>query len=91
MSDLIDRQAAIDAIARATFDVTISGRQGFYYYKDEFKKAFVAIRDKYIEALKALPPAEPERKKGEWLGGELGNFTLLVGKDGKPLIYEGGK
>lgn len=60
MSDLIDRQAAIDAIAHATFDVTISGRQGFYYYKDEFKKAFVAIRDKYIEALKALPSAEPE-------------------------------
>ena len=62
MADLIDRQAAIDEIAHATFDVTISGRRGFIDYKKEFEKAFVAIRDKYIEALKALPPAGPERE-----------------------------
>ena len=60
MSDLISRQAAIEAIAHATFDVTIGGRRGFIDYKKEFEKAFVAIRDKYIEALEALPSAEPE-------------------------------
>ena len=61
MSDTISRQAAIDAIAHATFDVTIvGGRRGFIDYKKEFEKAFVAIRDKYIEALEALPSAQPE-------------------------------
>ena len=60
MSDLISRQAAIDAIAHATFDVTIGGRRGFIDYKKAFEKAFVAIRDKYIEALEALPSAQPE-------------------------------
>ena len=61
MDDVIYRQAAIDEIAHATFDVTISGRRGFIDYKKEFEKAFVAIRDKYIEALEALPSADQNR------------------------------
>lgn len=60
MNDLISRQAAIDVTANATFSVTIGGKRGFQNYKEEFEKACVAIRDKYIEALKALPSAQPE-------------------------------
>lgn len=33
MSDLIDRQAAIDAIADLTFNVTIGEKRGFQNYK----------------------------------------------------------
>ena len=58
--DLISRQAAIDLIANATVHLTIGGRRGFQNYKEEVEKVFVAIRDKYIEALKALPSAQPE-------------------------------
>lgn len=61
MDDLISRQAAIDATAYSTISVTISGKRGFQNYKEEFEKACVAIRDKYIEALKELPSAQPER------------------------------
>lgn len=53
--DVIYRRDAIDKIAHATFDVTIGGRRGFIDYKKEFEKAFVAIRDKYIEALESIP------------------------------------
>ena len=60
MDDLISRQAAIDVTAYASFSVTISGKRGFQNYKEEFEKACVAIRDKYIEALKALPAVQPE-------------------------------
>jgi len=60
MSDLIERQAAIDATAYSNISVTISGKRGFQNYKEEFEKACVAIRDKYIEALKNLPSAQPE-------------------------------
>lgn len=66
MNDLISRQAAIDATAYATSRVTISGKRGFKKHKEEFEKACVAIRDKYIEALKALPAVQKERKKGKW-------------------------
>lgn len=58
--DIISRRAAIDVTANATFSVIIGGKRGFQNYKEEFEKACVAIRDKYIEALKALPAVQPE-------------------------------
>lgn len=58
--DFISRQAAIDSIADLTFNVTISGKQGFQNYKEEVEKVFVVIRDKHIEALKNLPSVEDE-------------------------------
>lgn len=61
MRDPIERQEAIDAIANLTFNITIGGKRGFQDYKKEVEKIFVAIRDKYIEALKALPQAEPKQ------------------------------
>ena len=60
MNDPIDRQAAIDSITNLTFSVTIGGKRGFQDYKEEVEKVLVTISDKYIEALKALPSAEPE-------------------------------
>lgn len=67
MSDLISRQDAIDAMYRLeaedieTYGCSIP--EGF-----DSKPA--------IEALRALPSAEPERKKGKWLGGN-GTDTFI--------------
>lgn len=67
MIDPIERQAAIDAIDHATFNIRFSGKRGFQNYKEEFEKACVAIKNKYIEALKSLPSAETEGKHGRWI------------------------
>ena len=55
MSDLIDRQAAIDAIRASTSKYT--GFMEMEMYTD----------DDAVEAIEALPSAQPERKKGEWI------------------------
>ena len=44
MSDLIERQAAIDAVMRNAYNT-----------------------QRIYEAIKALPPAQPERLKGHWI------------------------
>ena len=55
MSDLIDRQAAIDAIRASTSKYT--GFMEMEMYTD----------DDAVEAIEALPSAQPERKKGKWI------------------------
>lgn len=52
MSDLISRQAAIDAIENAFDRETILNR---------------FVRKIAISAVRLLPSAEPERKKGKWI------------------------
>ena len=54
MDDLISRQAAIDG------KISIQCANGVEIYSDE------AVP---VEYLKALPSAQPERKKGEWSDG----------------------
>ena len=55
MSDLISRQAAIDAIRASTSKYT--GFMEMEMYTD----------DDAVEAIEALPSAQPERKKGKWI------------------------
>ena len=54
MSDLISRKAAIDAIRASTSKYT--GFMEMEMYTD----------DDAVEAIEALPSAQPERKKGRW-------------------------
>lgn len=56
MSDLIDRQAAIDALDDV---ITITGVSNAYVFKDYVQR----VKRK----LEQLPSAEPERKTGMWL------------------------
>jgi rubrerythrin len=68
MSNLIDRQAAIDALneqieqcnkALGSFDISL---------KDEFAiKVERASLEAYKEQLENLPPVQPKRMKGRWL------------------------
>ena len=58
MSDLIDRQAAIDAIQAAYIDT-----------QEGFDKAAVKINvglTKALHIMQGLPSAQPERKRGKW-------------------------
>ena len=63
MSDLISRQDAIDAMYRLE-------AEDIETYGCSIPEGFDA--KPAVEALEALPSAEPERKKGEWrhLGGD---------------------
>ena len=56
MDDLISRQAAIDELWR------ISNERDSVYYTSAIHSA--------VDAVKALPSAEPERKKGRWIKNE---------------------
>lgn len=55
MSDLIDRQAAIDAIFESALKYT--GFMEMEMYTD----------DDAVEAINGVPSAWPERKKGRWI------------------------
>ena len=56
MSDLISRQAAIDAL----MEILDRPNHAEFLYTDEICKA-----------LKALPSAQPEHKKGKWINRSL--------------------
>lgn len=57
MSDLIERQAAIDALERKKDKNAKGDIAGFYNQ----------IIQNDIDTLMQLPPAQPERKRGKWI------------------------
>lgn len=61
VDDVIYRQAAIDSVSEACFELR-------------------GVFGRCEEALKALPAAEPERKKGKWI---IYAISLLDGEDVK--------
>jgi len=73
MDDLISRQAAIDAVADL-------------YWMDErllnFKKEIDATFDK----IKALPPAQPDPRRGKWIKNE-GRYGWHCSACGEDDIY----
>lgn len=70
MSDLISRQDAIDA-CRSVAD-------------DDNKPTYEQIGAEYcLDLIKEIPSAEPERKKGKFLGTEYDGYS-----DGEPVFYE---
>lgn len=59
MSDLISRKAAINAIS---CNIIITGRQN--------AELVAKTIGSFADRIKALPSAQPERKKGNWVYGE---------------------
>lgn len=59
MSDLIDRQKAIDALRNLSFEHVF--QCGEYYGEDERQLTIINAR-KAIDVIEAMPSAEPERK-----------------------------
>lgn len=64
MSDLIDRQAAIDALSD---EITITGVTNAIIVKDYVQR----VKRK----LENLPSAQPERKSGKWVRGDAEKLT----------------
>ena len=67
MSDLISRQAAIEAICKAC------SIEGDYHECDGYPETSTCCEGKV--ALKALPSAQPERKKGKWIHEIVNSYT----------------
>lgn len=64
MSDLISRQAAIDAVKKNTFRLTFAEEQNC---EGHLAWSANAVYSDVIEgALLELPSAQPERKRGKW-------------------------
>lgn len=61
MTDMIDRQAAIDAVHKCT-DYYIGNLPTMIDKEDAYK------------ALSALPSAQPERKEGQWIQYDNGTY-----------------
>ena len=59
MSDLIDRQAAIDALRNLARD--------YFSVFDERYNVFLDTLCKADKAIRALPSVQPERKTGKWI------------------------
>ena len=72
MDDLIDRQAAIDAICK---EGTRLERNGTV--------AMCEIKQWCIDLLKRLPSAQPERKKGKWIPQDYNKTNGIV----STLVY----
>ena len=73
MDELISRQAAIDAMRRLE-------QEDIEAYGAEIPEGFDA--EPAVEALKALPSAQPEQKTGRWIWDSLvctsgGNYGVL--------------
>lgn len=70
MSDLIDRNDAVEAIELKKFYITAytyRGSNNGYFSEGNPLKQYNMGLDDAIKAINNLPSAEPERKKGKWL------------------------
>lgn len=66
MSDLIDRQAAIDAL-------NVLVKDGHAYVNGAFFETI--LRDEAKRVLEELPSAQPEQRKGKWIHRGCGIFS----------------
>ena len=62
MSDLIDRQAAIDAIDKEQKEIGVSDASAIYECS------------RFKTIIKRLPPAQPEPKRGTWILDRSGAY-----------------
>ena len=76
MKDLIERQAAIDALSNM-MDI------------DGFRDGYAVSRANVNSMLKRLPPAQPERIRGRW-GTTVASPTLIVcNRCGRTVLKNG--
>ena len=67
MSDLIDRNDAVEAIEfKKVYITAYSGNSNGYVSEGNPLKQYNKGLDDAIKAVNNLAPAEPERKKGQW-------------------------
>ena len=79
MSDLIDRQQALDAIRNAEIRFELKSRIDFTQYKEEIQQIINHIIDAQEKALNAITAAAQEESKG---------LLFAFGDDGKMKFYD---
>ena len=62
--DSISRQAAIDALKKISFSHWFECGE---YLSEDAREIEIISSSKALEVIEALPPVQPERKKGRWL------------------------
>ena len=82
MIDLISKQAAIDALG---------DEPEVWTGKDEYAQGLNNQWHYDRNAIKALPQAQTERKKGKWIGGELGYCSACGHKGCASDIWDDGE
>ena len=77
MSDLIERQAAIDAIIEDKIcDDSLKIMTAF---GDGGKAETLNMTcDRHAKMLMSLPPVQPERKKGKWIKNDNGTYSCSL-------------
>ena len=63
----ISREAAIDALKKISFSHWFECGE---YLSEDTREIEIINSNKALEAIEALPSAQPERKKGRWIYGE---------------------
>ena len=83
--DVIDRQAAIDALDVLCQEhrYKIPGKQETY---SQYNEAWQDALDRAENAIGNLPSAEPERKTGRWLELTNTNHTYVCSVCGRMLV-----
>jgi len=82
MSELIERQAAIDAIVQCT-NCGDEDTLREYVLKHSLDNGWTGGILEALDAVKDLPPVQPERKKGEWSDGYRWQRCSLCKQTGK--------
>lgn len=78
MKDLIERQAAIDAL----------GEKPIAWIEGEYEIGLQNQWESDVEALKDIPSAQPGRKRGQWLDGyKRQTCSLCKGKGVRSWNY----
>jgi len=84
MSDLIDRQQAIDAIAQCT-NCGDEDTLREYVLKHSLDNGWTGGVLEALDAVKNLPPAQPEPHEGHWIGSD-GSY-ICSECNGSPLDF----
>lgn len=84
MDDLISRQAAIEAIKR--YGSVVMAYTEVMSIDEIAERALKASQQSMVKILHDLPPAEPERKKGEWVGYNTDKGDEWKRTDGSPVF-----
>lgn len=79
MADLIDRQAAIDAICK----------NGTNLERDKcYVISIATAKQRAVDIICDLPSAQPERKTGKWKIKTINTFEMAYGSTGYEPVYE---
>lgn len=79
--DSISRKEAIDTLKKISFSQWVECGE---YLSEDMMEIKIINSNKALEAIEALPSAEPERKMGQWLnhlGLPLNDFCSVCAKD----------